>query len=116
MLIEKCRPIDKKLKYQLDKLLAAAANPAGNTGAMAHRPRPQQMIGEADDESDGEDSGEAAVSERLYTVPKIGAAMYDASGADAKAEKKAAAKRGRALKSDLIKSMQVSPSASNCLL
>eukprot|EP01051_Picozoa_sp_SAG22_P000898 SAG22_NODE_29_length_28404_cov_23.294153_19_plen_725_part_00 len=112
VLIEKCRPIDKKLKYQLDKLLAAAANPGGAAarGALAHKPRPQQLVGDDDEEEEEEEKGEgdagAAASAKLYQVPKFSAAGYDASGAGAKELRKAQAKRGRALKSDLIKSMQ----------
>jgi hypothetical protein len=105
-MLEKCRPIDKKLKYQIDKLLAAAANPEGDavTGPLSHKPRPQLMDG--DDDSEDDSDGNADAPKQLYTAPKIAAAHYDNDNETAKAARKASAKKGRALKSGLIKSMQ----------
>lgn len=51
---EKLRPIDKKLAYQIDKLLAAGQKPAGAEGSdgasaptedtLAYGPRPDQLL------------------------------------------------------------------------
>ena len=109
-LIEKCGPIDQKLKYQIEKLLAAASKEssaaAGDDAALSHRPRPQALVGagEDDDEDDAEERGGGAAA--LYTVPKLSAARYDDGREDSKAERKAAARRARLLKSEMVQSMQ----------
>jgi U3 small nucleolar RNA-associated protein 3 len=109
-LIEKCGPIDLKLKYQIEKLLAAAANPSasGSDAALSHKPRPEALMGAGEDEDEDEDDdsegrGGAAA---LYQVPKLSAARYDDGREESKFERKSAARRARLLKSDMVQTMQ----------
>ena len=109
-LIEKCGPIDLKLKYQIEKLMAAAANPSSSGGdaALSHKPRPDALVGAG--EEDGDDSEEdgqgRSGAAALYQVPKLSATRYDDGREESKFERKAAARRARLLKSDMVKSMQ----------
>ena len=108
-LIEKCGPIDLKLKYQIEKLLAAAANPreaGGADAALSHKPRPEALVGagEDEDDEDGEESGGGAAA--LYQVPKLSAARYNDGREESKFERKSAAKRARLLKSEMVQQMQ----------
>jgi U3 small nucleolar RNA-associated protein 3 len=107
-LIEKCGPIDLKLKYQIEKLIAAAANPSGSgtDAALSHKPRPDALVGAGEEDDDGgeEDGGTGAAA--LYQVPKLSATRYDDGREESKFERKAASRRARLLQSDMVKSMQ----------
>uniref|UniRef100_A0A1D2A5Z8 Sas10 C-terminal domain-containing protein n=1 Tax=Auxenochlorella protothecoides TaxID=3075 RepID=A0A1D2A5Z8_AUXPR len=47
--LERVRPIDKRLRHQMDKLLAAAGAVAGaGPGSLAHGPRPEALLAEGD--------------------------------------------------------------------
>lgn len=59
--VQKIRPIDKKLQYQIDKLLAAAKEPAANGEAtpgkaaasadeLKYRPNPDALVSKLDEE------------------------------------------------------------------
>ena len=104
-LLEKCRPIDSKLKYQIDKLVArpvGEAAAAAADSALAHRPRPGALV---DEESDGEDDTAAGAGD-VYVAPRLGAQRYDDGKAAHKAERKSAAAKNRAMRSSLLHEMQ----------
>jgi hypothetical protein len=81
-LIEKLQPIDKRLRYQIDKLLrianetmlsdkstAAAADP------LQFRPNPKSLLAAQD--SDDEELEEVDSSNKLYKAPKNVPMHYD---------------------------------------
>ncbi|KAK3258145.1 hypothetical protein CYMTET_32802, partial [Cymbomonas tetramitiformis] len=78
--LEKARPIDKKLQYQMDKLvqLAESGTPAGGLAAagdaLNFRPNPDALV---DRSSAGEDGHGA---DGMYRPPKIAPAAMDGIG------------------------------------
>ncbi|XP_022624844.1 neuroguidin [Seriola dumerili] len=85
--LEKMRPLDHKLKYQIDKLVRTAV-----TGSLAEndqlqlRPNPENLISKLDESEESEDEAEmkaasekraAHSSGRKYVPPKIAPVHYD---------------------------------------
>ncbi|XP_038581231.1 neuroguidin [Micropterus salmoides] len=115
--LEKMRPLDHKLKYQIDKLVRTAV-----TGSLAEndplqlRPNPENLISKLSEseESEGEDDNKMATekkaahpSGRKYVPPKIAAVHYDGDMSEAD-KKKAQAERQRraALRSSVIQELR----------
>ncbi|XP_074549848.1 neuroguidin [Halichoeres trimaculatus] len=115
--LEKMRPLDHKLKYQIDKLVRTAV-----TGSLAEndplqlRPNPENLISKLNesDESDSEAETKTASekkaahsSGRKYVPPKIAAVHYDGDMTEAD-KKKAQAERLRraALRSSVIQELR----------
>ncbi|CAG12701.1 unnamed protein product [Tetraodon nigroviridis] len=111
--LEKMRPIDHKLKYQIDKLVRTAV-----TGALAEddplqlRPNPENLISKLSEseESEAEEQAEkkaAPSGGRKYIPPKIAPVHYDGDMTDAD-RKKAQAERQRraALRSSVIQELR----------
>ncbi|KAF7691751.1 neuroguidin [Silurus meridionalis] len=105
-ILEKMRPLDQKLKYQIDKLVRTAV-----TGSLAEndplhfRPNPDNLISkldqseESDDDGDGnaKDSGKkVAPKARKYVPPKIAPMHYDGDLTDADRRKELVDKRKKA--------------------
>lgn len=84
--LEKVRPIDHKLKYQIDKLVKSAVG--GTSGdATSFKANPDNLMAQLDDQSDseegGEDSDEDDTQEKssksksgVYVPPKMSAVHY----------------------------------------
>ncbi|KAG7317683.1 hypothetical protein KOW79_018718 [Hemibagrus wyckioides] len=109
--LEKMRPIDQKLKYQIDKLVRTAV-----TGSLAEndplhfRPNPENLVSkldqfeESDDEDeDGDDKGnkkdtgkKPAPKARKYIPPKIAPMHYDGDLTEADRQKELVDKRRKA--------------------
>lgn len=105
--LEKLGPLDKKLRFQVDRLLqlaaghdgAAAANGHGG-GASGARPNPRALIAKGGEGGAGEESGEEegeegergrkAAKDGIYRPPKLAAVEYDgdAPGGQSKAARK----------------------------
>ncbi|CAJ1082448.1 neuroguidin isoform X2 [Xyrichtys novacula] len=115
--LEKMRPIDHKLKYQIDKLVRTAV-----TGSLAEndplqlRPNPENFISKLSEseESDGETENKTASEKKAahshskkYVPPKIAAVHYDGDMTEAD-KKKAQAERQRraALRSSVIQELR----------
>ncbi|KAM9712495.1 neuroguidin [Menidia menidia] len=115
-ILEKMRPLDHKLKYQIDKLVRTAI-----TGSLAEndplklRPNPENLISKLSesDESGEEDENEASQkkaahsSGKKYVPPKIAPVHYDGDMTEAD-KKKALAERQRraALRSSVIQELR----------
>ena len=105
--LEKLRPIDRKLQYQIDKLLkmadegAAAGDGAEPTDdPLQFRPNPDALVSKVDE--DAEEGGEKGV----YRPPKmLPTAMddFEEGGKSAKEKRKEKEARRRASRSALIK-------------
>lgn len=81
-ILEKLRPIDQKLKYQIDKLIRTAVT--GDTGAadpLRFKANPDNLInkleGEGSDEESSSDEEEKEKKSRAYVPPKLAAVHYD---------------------------------------
>ncbi|XP_053467768.1 neuroguidin [Ictalurus furcatus] len=105
--LEKMRPLDQKLKYQIDKLVRTAV-----TGSLAEndplhfRPNPENLVSKLDqseesddDDDDGnkKDSGKkVAPKARKYVPPKIAPMHYDGDLTEADRQKELVDKRRKA--------------------
>lgn len=113
--LEKMRPLDHKLKYQIDKLVRTAV-----TGSLAEndplqlRPNPDNLISKLSESEGSEDEAETTTekkaahsSGRRYVPPKIAAVHYDGDMTEAD-RKKAQAERQRraALRSSVIQELR----------
>uniref|UniRef100_A0A3Q1F709 Neuroguidin, EIF4E binding protein n=1 Tax=Acanthochromis polyacanthus TaxID=80966 RepID=A0A3Q1F709_9TELE len=115
--LEKMRPLDHKLKYQIDKLVRTAV-----TGSLAEndplqlRPNPENLISKLGDSGESEDEAETkAASEkkaahssgRKYVPPKIAPMHYEGDMTEAD-RKKALVERQRraALRSSVIQELR----------
>ena len=108
--LEKLRPIDRKLKYQIDKLLKMADGPRKDKSLgegedededdpLRFRPNPDALVGKADEEDAGDAGG-------AYRPPKmVPTAMddFEEGGKSAKQKRKEKEARRRASRSALIK-------------
>ncbi|OWF37389.1 neuroguidin-like [Mizuhopecten yessoensis] len=79
--LEKLRPIDQKLKYQIDKLIrTAVTGDSGSNDPLRFKANPDNMInkleGEASDEESNSDE-EKERKPRVYVPPKLAAVHYD---------------------------------------
>ncbi|KAM8731404.1 neuroguidin [Acanthopagrus schlegelii] len=113
--LEKMRPLDQKLKYQIDKLLRTAV-----TGSLAEndplqlRPNPENLISKLSDSEESEGEAEtktekkaAHSSGRKYVPPKIAAVHYDGDMTEADRKKAQAERQKRAaLRSNVIQELR----------
>ena len=116
-LMEKMRPLDAKLKYQMDKLLrtplAGAAGAAGD--ALRFKPNPDALLdgvgggGAAADggDSDGGGGGDGGAAEAgdVYRPPRI-TAMHFEDKEEAKARRAREKKAARARKSEIVQALR----------
>ncbi|XP_013880720.1 neuroguidin [Austrofundulus limnaeus] len=114
--LEKMRPLDHKLKYQIDKLLRTAV-----TGSLAEndplqlRPNPENLVSKLSESESEEETGNKLVSEkkaahssgRKYVPPKIAPVHYDGDVTEVD-RKKAQVERQRraALRSSVIQELR----------
>ncbi|XP_068438088.1 neuroguidin [Clinocottus analis] len=113
--LEKMRPLDHKLKYQIDKLVRTAV-----TGSLAEndplqlRPNPENLLSKLSESEESEDDAEnntekkaAHSSGKKYVPPKIAPVHYDGDMTDAD-KKKAQSERQRraALRSSVIQELR----------
>lgn len=73
VMMEKMKPIDEKLRYQVKKLLSSAASDPNDP--LRFRADPDNMIAKEDMEDDSD--GEKQKKPNVYVPPKIAPAYYD---------------------------------------
>mmetsp|Transcript_29360 Transcript_29360/g.72631 ORF Transcript_29360/g.72631 Transcript_29360/m.72631 type:complete len:489 (-) Transcript_29360:215-1681(-) len=111
--LEKLRPIDRKLQYQIEKLLKMANEGAkagdeggGGEDPLQFRPNPDALVSKVDEDAE-EDGGEGGAG--VYRPPKmLPTAMaedYEEGGKSAKEKRKEKETRRRASRSALIKEL-----------
>lgn len=111
--MEKLRPLDGKLKYQIDRLISAAAMPSAELAALAFRPDPSAFDadsgGESEEEKPAKDKNNSRTDKKtdLYRAPKIAAAPYkfDESAED-KVDKIQQRKRNKLKNSAIFESLR----------
>ncbi|KAF7667334.1 hypothetical protein LDENG_00067440 [Lucifuga dentata] len=115
-ILEKMRPLDHKLKYQIDKLVRTAV-----TGSLAEndplqlRPNPENLISKLSESEESEDETEnkaasrkkAAPSGKKYVPPRIAPVHYDGDMTEADRKKMQAENQRRAaLRSSVIQELR----------
>ncbi|EDV25433.1 uncharacterized protein TRIADDRAFT_55517 [Trichoplax adhaerens] len=101
--LERIRPIDQKLRYQIDKLIKAAntGHAIGRNDPLQFKPNPDALVSKLDvDDDEKESSG-------VYVPPKVAATPFEEeSGFEAKKKKVIERARRRVLNSDMLKDLK----------
>ncbi|KAF0307925.1 Neuroguidin [Amphibalanus amphitrite] len=113
--LERIRPIDQKLRYQVDKLVRiATTGQLGESDPLRFRPQPGNLASrlEGDEASDSDQEADTAAGkpgkgkEGVYVPPKITAVHYDGDEtAETRKERRLAAARRRALSSSVMQEL-----------
>ncbi|XP_077302714.1 neuroguidin [Arctopsyche grandis] len=114
--LEKIRPIDSKLKYQIDKLVKGAVTSAGSGNDPGlFRAHPENLVSKVegdhsdaseDDEKESKDE-ETNAKTGIYVPPKFAAMHYDGDESHADKEKRQVDRhRKRALNSSVIRELR----------
>ncbi|XP_064598912.1 neuroguidin-A-like [Liolophura sinensis] len=114
--LEKIRPIDQKLKYQIDKLLKmVSTGAAGTADPLRFRPNPGNLISKLDEADSASDSDEEAETRsrrksdplKLYVPPKLAAVHYDGEETQTEREQRLLERAKRkALSSSMIQDLR----------
>ncbi|XP_077171177.1 neuroguidin [Paroedura picta] len=113
--LEKMRPIDQKLKYQVDKLVKAAVTGGlGENDPLRFKPNPGNLLSKLSD-SEEEESGEGGAKasgkdaskggSRKYVPPRLVPVHYDETEAEKEKKMLEQAKK-RALSSSIIRELK----------
>ncbi|OQR91305.1 neuroguidin, partial [Thraustotheca clavata] len=92
-ILERIRPLDRKLKYQVDKLLKiAVSNTTGLDETLSYAPNPDQLKNDDDDddqEDNDDEDGDAADKKKdgVYKAPRMASVPYEEE--EREADKKA---------------------------
>ncbi|XP_029437497.1 neuroguidin [Rhinatrema bivittatum] len=112
--LEKMRPIDQKLKYQIDKLVKAAVTGSlDESDPLRFKPNPDNLISKLSDseEEDGRSAGANAsgkkdsVKTRKYVPPRLAPVHFDETEAE-RAHKLMERAKKRALSSSVIRELK----------
>ena len=99
-LMEKMKPIDQKLQYQVEKLLKAHE---GKEQLATQRLRANlEGMGKHDAEDDKEEIEDAAEDDGIYRPPKIASAVFSDENERTKADKELEKKKIRLKKSEML--------------
>jgi len=108
--LEKMRPIDQKLKYQVDKLVKTASTGISENDPLRYKPQPHNLISKFEDvdENELDDSlgGEKSSKVGVYKPPKLSAAYFDDMGRTEKIDKQKEKAVKRALSSSIMKELK----------
>jgi U3 small nucleolar RNA-associated protein 3 len=106
-LLERLRPLDSKLKYQIDKLLKAAARGSlGSDGKdpLQYKPNPGAMMAKDDDDDDDNNEEE---SSGIYHAPRLSSTPFELEEHEkTETDKKADKLKKRKSKSILLKELK----------
>ncbi|KAH3773210.1 neuroguidin-like [Dreissena polymorpha] len=108
--LEKMRPIDQKLKYQVDKVVRlAATGGAASDDPMRFKANPDslesKLASDSEEGSDSEDDDDQ--SSKLYKPPKLAAVHYDGDETVLeKKQKQVESQRKRALSSAILQDLK----------
>merc|ERR1719187_1276768 len=91
--LERMRPIDQKLKYQVEKLVKAETGLAPDD-PLRLRPNPDALVSKLDGEESGEsDADDEDKASKVYKPPRIAAMHYDADLSAGEKQQAATAKQ-----------------------
>lgn len=93
--LEKIRPIDSKLKYQIDKLVKTAVVGASEDDPQSYHANPDNLVSkiegsdeESNNESENGDTKDKNEKSNIYVPPKLAAVHFDDSISRSESEKK----------------------------
>ena len=116
VVLEKMRPIDKKLKYQVDKLMKMASTDVSTAEKhpLNFKPNIDMLVSKGDEEDDEEEDGEGDQREAddntgVYVPPKVSAVPYEEEERSSKKSAQKEKMRQRALNSSLLKEYSEEP-------
>lgn len=110
--LEKIRPIDHKLKYQIDKLVKTAVTGTNENDPTSFHANPDNLTGklnDSDEDSDQSDTNENEKSEKktgIYVPPKLSAVHYTDDSALEKNKKAEERNKRRALSSAIMQDLR----------
>nr|Q6PFJ1.1 RecName: Full=Neuroguidin; AltName: Full=EIF4E-binding protein [Danio rerio]AAH57531.1 Neuroguidin, EIF4E binding protein [Danio rerio] len=114
--LEKMRPLDQKLKYQIDKLVRTAVTGSLSENDPLHfRPNPQSLVSKLSESEDSDDDGVGGKTKeqkepsggRRYVPPRIAPMHYDGDLTEADRQKERVEKQKRAaLRSSVIQELR----------
>ncbi|XP_068777799.1 neuroguidin isoform X4 [Struthio camelus] len=112
VVLEKMRPVEQRLKYQVEKLLrAAAAGALGDNDPLRFRPDPGNMVTGEEEEEEEEEEGSGAPKPpglgggRRYVPPRLVPVQYGEAGPERAARARERARR-RALSSSVLRELR----------
>jgi len=91
-ILERMRPVEHKLKYQIEKLLKlSSSGKLGENDPLQFKANPDNLIskveGDSSDDSSGEDNNEKTKKSGVYVPPKLASMHYDGEeGGDGRAK------------------------------
>ncbi|XP_065332199.1 neuroguidin [Cloeon dipterum] len=105
--LERLRPIDKRLKYQIDKLVKTAVT-GESSDASSFRANPDNMVSKLDEDADvNEDEDAATEKKSVYVPPKLAPVRYDwDESAASRQEKLLERAKRRALSSAMVRELR----------
>ena len=108
ILLEKMRPTEQRIKYQIDKLVKLAksgtTSSGGSSGPLSFKPNPQNMISKMEDE--GESSEEEKETKGIYVPPKVSAVPYEDDTAEGMKRKHEEKRKLKSLNKSLLKELR----------
>ncbi|XP_056110087.1 neuroguidin [Rhinichthys klamathensis goyatoka] len=114
--LEKMRPLDQKLKYQIDKLVRTAVTGSLSENDPLHlRPNPQNLVSKLSESENSGDEGEEGKTKRgkepssgrRYVPPRIAPMHYDGDTTEADRQKERIDKQKKAaLRSSVIQELR----------
>lgn len=102
--LEKVRPINKKLSYQIDKLIKMVSSTEGQNNPLSFKPNLDNLVNK-DDDLDGseDDGGDESKNKDVYVPPRVTAVPYEEED---KTKKKADKARQRSLNNALLQDLR----------
>ncbi len=106
--IEKVRPVDLKLKYQIDKLVKIASSgvSGGVTNPLSFRPNPDNLLGKNEVEEEEASDEEGKEKTGVYVPPKVSAMPYDDDTWTSRKRKLEERMKQKTLNSSLLKDLR----------
>uniref|UniRef100_H3GPN6 Neuroguidin n=1 Tax=Phytophthora ramorum TaxID=164328 RepID=H3GPN6_PHYRM len=104
-LLERIRPLDRKMKYQVDKMLKVALSGGkGLDESLSYAPNPDQLAAEDEQDEDEEgEEGSSGAKDGIYRAPRLAAVPYEEEErAQVKQAKKDERNRKRLQKSTIL--------------
>lgn len=93
--LEKIRPLDSKLKYQIDKLVKSAVTGAETENdPQSYHANPENLVSKMDDSEESSDASETPQDKKdknksnIYVPPKLAAVHFDEASSRAESERK----------------------------
>ena len=109
-LLEKMRPMEQKLKYQIDKLVKLAkaggtSSSGGGADPLSFKPNPENMASKFEEEHESSE-GEEEASRNVYVPPKVSAVPYEDDTLEGQRQKYEEKRKVKSLNKSLLKELR----------